>query len=270
MNSPSESLETYKESLVNSAIFSLEGRVALVTGGNSGLGRAIALGLRMAGAQVTVTGRNPAKNAAIAEELGDPQTVFVMDVQESEVARTIDQVAARYGRLDILVNNAGTIWVGHVVDNSREDWDAVLDTNLTGPFLCAKHAARAMIARGEGGKIVNIGSLVSMFGPPDFASYAASKAGMRGLTHALAVEFAPYNIQVNTIEPGYFVTDMSQGLPDWLRDEITRKTPAGRFGRPEELVGAAILLASHASDFMTGSIVRVDGGYAIADRFRHD
>ena len=249
------------------AQFSLEGRVALITGGNSGLGRAIALGFQAAGARVAVTGRDAQKNAAIAQELNDSDAIYSLDVRdEAAVERTVAQVAARFGQLDILVNNAGTVHVDIAVNHRREDWDAVIETNLTGAFLCAKHSARAMITAGNGGKIINIGSVNAVFGPPDFASYAASKAGLRGLTHALAVELAPHNIQVNNLESGYFMTDMSSGLPDWLYEMIVRKTPAGRFGQPDELVGAAIFLASSASNYVTGTELRVDGGYTIADR----
>ncbi len=256
---------------MNTSLFSLEGRVALITGGNGGLGRAVALGFQDAGARVAVTGRSPEKNAAIARELSDPAGVYALDVRdEAAVEHTVASVIERFGRLDILVNNAGAVHVEVAVNHRREDWDSVLETNLTGAFLCAKHAARAMIAGGHGGKIVNIGSVTASFGPPDFASYAASKAGLLGLTHALAVEFAPHNIQVNDIEPGYFVTDLSSGMPDWLRDMTIRKTPAGRFGQPEELVGAAIFLASNASNFVTGAVLRVDGGYSISDRLRYD
>jgi 2-dehydro-3-deoxy-D-gluconate 5-dehydrogenase len=255
---------------MNPSLLSLEGKVALVTGGNGGLGRAIALGFREAGAKVAVTGRDAAKNTDIAVELGSQQAAFALDVRdEAAVIDMIAQVMQHFGRLDILVNNAGTVRVSTILDHTLEDWNTVIDTNLTGPFLCAKYAAKVMIEQGEGGKIINIGSVGANFGPPDFSSYAASKAGIQGLTYALAVELAPYNIQVNGIEPGYFYTDMSSGIPDWLRDEIIRKTPAARWGRPEELVGAALLLASQASSYMTGSIIRVDGGYSIADRFRH-
>lgn len=220
---------------------------------------------------MAITGRSPQKNAAIAGELADRDAIYTLDVRdEAAVERVFAQVVERFGRLDILVNNAGTVRVDLAVNHKREDWDEVIETNLTGAFLCARHAARIMIDGGRGGKIINIGSVTASFGPPDFASYAASKAGMRGLTSALAVEFAPHNIQVNDLEPGYFDTDLSSGRPDWLRDMTIRKTPAGRFGQPHELVGAAVFLASSASDFVTGTILRVDGGYSIADRLRYD
>lgn len=251
------------------SLFSLEGRVAVITGGNSGLGRAIALGFCDAGAKVAVTGRNTAKNNKIRAELGECGAAFTMDVRsEFEIERAMQQVFNQFGRLDILVNNAGLVKVGAIVATDIKDWNEVVDTNLNGAFLCARQAARLMIARGAGGKIINISSVQAHYGPWDFASYAASKAGINALTRALAVELAPHNIQVNTIEPGYFDTEMSAGFPDWLRRQITNKAPARRFGKPEELVGAAVFLASSASDYVTGSTIRVDGGYCIAERVR--
>jgi 2-deoxy-D-gluconate 3-dehydrogenase len=249
-------------------LFTLDGRVALVTGGNRGLGQAMALGFKAARATVAVTGRNPEQNEVMGDELGAPHAVFSLDVRDEEaVERTIRQVVGRFGRLDILVNNAGIVRTGSILDTARETWEAVLGTNLTGAFLCARHAARVMIDRGEGGKIINIGSIYSLFGPPDLAGYGASKTGLLGLTRALAVELARHNIQVNAILPGYFETDMPKGMPDWLRRDIERKTPAGRWGRPQDLVGTAVYLASSASDYVTGAQITVDGGYAVADRF---
>lgn len=239
----------------------------MITGGNRGLGRAMALAFREAGARVAVTGRDPEKNRQIQADLADAGAVFDMDVRsEDAVEKTIQRVLERFGRLDILVNNAGTVRVSKTVDTARSDWDLVIETNLTGPFLCAKHAARVMIQQGGGGKIIQIGSIISMFGPPDYAGYAASKAGLRGLTYALAVELAPQNIQVNTIEPGFILTDINSGAPDWLLEMWVRKMPAGHLGDPQDVAGAAIFLASPASDWITGTVLRVDGGYSIADR----
>jgi 2-deoxy-D-gluconate 3-dehydrogenase len=253
-------------------LFSLEGRAALVTGGNGGLGWAIALGLRAAGARVAVAGRNPAKNRAIADELGDPGAVFLADVRdEAAVEQTVALVMKRFGRLDILVNNAGLFRGGSVLTLSEEDWGAVIGTHLTGAFLCAKHAARAMIAGGGGGKIINIGSVYSRFGPPDFVDYATAKTGILGLTRALAVELAVHRIQVNAILPGWFETDLTRGLPATpLGEQIRRRTPAGRWGDPADLVGTAVYLASPASDFVTGAQISVDGGYAVSDRLLHE
>lgn len=252
--------------------FALHGRVALITGGNGGLGRAIALGLRAAGAQVAVTGRNAAKNAAMQAELGETGVVLALDVRdEPAVAQTVTAVVERFGSLDILVNNAGLYHGGSVMALTREAWDAVIGTHLTGAFLCAKHAARAMVAGGRGGKIINNGSMFSLFGGPDFVDYTSAKAGLVGLTRALAVELGQHNIQVNALLPGWFPTELTQGLPESPRgDHIRRKTPAGRWGRPEDLAGAVVFLASSASDFVTGTCLPVDGGYSVAERFLWD
>jgi len=254
-------------------LFSLEGRTALVTGGNGGLGWAMALGFRAAGAQVAMTGRNPEKNAMAIEELGDPKAVLPLDVRdEAAVARAVTQVVEHYGRLDILVNNAGDTRAQAVTEFSREDWDEILETHLTGSFQCAKHTAKAMIARGEGGKIINIGSMFSIFGSPRNVSYAAAKTGILGLTRALAVELSAHNIQVNAILPGWHDTAITRrsilGSP--RGEEIRRKTPAGRWGTPEDLVGTAVYLASAASNFVTGACIPVDGGYSVTERLLYN
>jgi 2-deoxy-D-gluconate 3-dehydrogenase len=168
---------------------------------------AMALGFRAAGAQVAITGRNPEKNAMAMKELGDPKAVLPLDVRDEEaVVRTITHVCEHFGRLDILVNNAGESRRGVVTALSRTDWDTLLESHLTGAFLCAKHAAEAMIASGEGGKMINIGSMFSIFGPAGNVGYAAAKTGMLGLTRALAVDLAVHNIQVNAILPGWYNT----------------------------------------------------------------
>ncbi len=253
-------------------LFSLQGRVALITGGNGGLGRAMALAFREAGAQVVVTGRNPEKNQAMVRELGDPDLVLPLDVyDEPAVERAIGLVCEKFGQLNILVNNAGQARRGFVPDLSKDDWEDILKVNLTGAFLCAKHAAKAMLAGGRGGKIINIGSIYSLFGPPNVASYAASKTGLLGLTRGLAAELCKHNIQVNAILPGWYMTEMNahhKNTP--LADYVRRKTPAGRWGNPRDMVGVAILLASSASDFMTGTAIPVDGGYSVVDRLLYD
>lgn len=253
------------------SLFSLQGKSALITGGNGGIGRAIALGLRDAGALVTVTGRNEEKNSAVAEELGKSGAVISLDVREEEaVEKTMATVIEKFGRLDILVNNAGLFRGGSVLDLARKDWDAVIETHLTGSFLCAKHAARMMIKGGAGGKIINIGSAYSTFGPPDFSDYATAKTGILGLTRALAVELAKHNIQVNAILPGWFETELTRGMPKSAAgEEIRCKTPAGRWGNLDDLIGTAVYLSSAASDFVTGTCIPVDGGYTVGDRTLH-
>ncbi|ABL79509.1 short-chain dehydrogenase/reductase SDR (plasmid) [Nocardioides sp. JS614] len=256
------------EVVMDSKLFALDGRVALVTGGNGGLGRAIALALRDAGATVAVTGRDERKNAAVAADLGSADAVFPGDVRdESAVSATMAQVVERFGRLDILVNNAGNYVGGSVLDLTESGWHAVVDTHLTGSFLCAKHAAQVMVSQRSGGKIINIGSMYSLFGPPAAIGYAAAKTGIIGLTRALAVELAEHDIQVNAILPGWYETDLTRGAPgsEW-GERIRHKTPAQRWGDTDDLAGPAVFLASTASDFVTGVALPVDGGYAVADR----
>ena len=248
--------------------FSLEGRVALVTGGNGGLGRAMALALQAGGARVAVTGRNRDRNAAAAAELADrAAAVHELDVRdEAAVQATTAAVVARFGRLDILINNAGIVDDGLVVEKDPREWEAAIATDLTGPFLCARHAARAMIAHGEGGKIINIGSIYSQLGTPAYAGYGAAKAGLLGLTRALAMELAEHRIQVNAILPGWFETSMTAEMSADRRQRIVDRTPAGRWGQPGDLGGAAVFLASAASGFITGASLVIDGGFSISAR----
>ncbi|MPV37149.1 SDR family NAD(P)-dependent oxidoreductase [Georgenia subflava] len=246
--------------------FRLAGRVALVTGGNGGLGLAIARGLAAAGARVWVTGRDERKNAAVASR--DGLGALVCDVRdEAAVARTVGTVVESAGRLDVLVNNAGNYVAGPVLELTEDDWRAVLDTHLTGSFLCAKHAARAMVAQGSG-KIINIGSIYALFGQPASVSYTTAKTGMVGLTRSLAVELAAHGVQVNALLPGWYDTELTRGAreTEW-GERIRHKTPAQRWGEPIDLVGPAVFLASSASDFVTGVALPVDGGYAVADRW---
>jgi 2-deoxy-D-gluconate 3-dehydrogenase len=229
----------------------------------------MALGLQAAGANIAVTGRNPEKNRSVADELGENGLVCSVDVREEmAVQATIEQVLARFGELHILINNAGNISVESALEMPRSSWDAVLETHLTGAFMFAQRVGQAMVAQGKGGKIINIGSMYSIFGPPNVLHYATAKSGMLGLTRGLAVELAEYNIQVNAILPGWIETDLNrERLRDRLGDHARRKTPARRLGAPDDMVGAALFLASAASDFVTGTALPVDGGYSIADRF---
>jgi 2-deoxy-D-gluconate 3-dehydrogenase len=251
-----------------SNLFDLAGRVAIVTGGNGGIGRAIALGLAGAGASVAVVGRNPEKNGAVLAELqaiGRPAMSLALDISaRNELEPAIGKIQEQLGTVDILVNNAGIACLsGGIMSEAAEDWDAVLETQLNAVFLLSKIAAGSMIEK-QSGKIINIGSMYSYFGSGLAPSYSAAKGAIIQLTRSMAVELAASNIQVNAIAPGWFETDMTAPIKDTpMEEEIIMRTPAGRWGRPEELVGAAVFLASRASDFVTGTTVRVDGGYAV-------
>jgi 2-deoxy-D-gluconate 3-dehydrogenase len=243
--------------------FSLEGRVALVTGGNSGIGRALALAFQEAGARVAIGARRAQRNEAVLAELGPQAAAFELDVcDEQSVERAIAGVVERFGRLDILVNNAGGVNRKSVMELERGDWEQVLAINLTGPFLCTKHAARRMKGQGSG-KIINIASMLSFQGGIIVPSYTAAKSGVAGITRALANEWAKHHINVNAIAPGYMATDNTAALrADPNRSvSILDRIPAGRWGTPDDLKGVAVFLASPASDYMYGSIVPVDGGW---------
>jgi 2-dehydro-3-deoxy-D-gluconate 5-dehydrogenase len=234
--------------------FSLDGRTALVTGGNGGLGLMIALGLREAGARVIGAGRNPAKNEEAGKCLDGCVALDVLD--EAAIARVMDGV-----KPDIVVNAAGIVVVGASSEVDAAAYNSVVQTHLTGSYLCARHAARNM---NGGGKIINIGSMYSQFGSAVAGSYAAAKAGLLGLTRSLAVEFAARNIQVNVILPGWFRTESTAGFVDTaLGERIRTLTPAHRWGQARDIADVAVFLASPASDFVTGTAIPVDGGYSI-------
>jgi 2-deoxy-D-gluconate 3-dehydrogenase len=248
-------------------MFDLSGRVAVVTGGNGGNGRGIALGLAEAGAAVAVLARNEEKNAKVLAELkahGVEAMTLRVDVTERAGLRpAIEKAESKLGPVDILVNNAGIAVWGSVLKLTAEDWDRVLETNLTSCFLLSQIAGQSMVKR-KRGKIINIASEYAIFGSPGVPPYSAAKGGLVQLTKSMAIEMAPHNVQVNGIVPGWIWSEMTapvKGTP--LYDEIIIRTPAGRFGEPEELAGAAVFLASSASDFVTGTLVFVDGGYAI-------
>ncbi len=253
--------------------FSLEGRVALVTGGNSGIGRTLALALRDAGAKVAIGGRRAARNAVVLAELGESGAAFELDVcDEPSVERAVQGVVERFGRLDILVNNAGDVNRKSVMELERGDWDRVMAINLTGPFLCTKHAARRMKAQGSG-KIINIASVYGLTAPSKGlqVAYTASKHGVIGLTRVNAVELMPLGIQVNAIAPGYFFTEMTGELRGTsLEQSIKRRTPSGRLGETSELTGTCLYLASSASDHVSGICIPVDGGYLASDGLERD
>ena len=248
-------------------MFDLSGEVAVVTGGNGGIGRGIALGLAEAGAAVAILARNEEKNRKVLAEIKklDAKGIAVqLDVTNRDALRpAMEEVERQLGPISILVNNAGIAILRSALKFRAEDWDRVIETNLNSCFFLSQIAARSMMTR-KRGKIINIASEYSQFGGQSGVPYAASKGGLVQTTKTMAIELAPHNIQVNAIVPGWITTDLTipaQSGPFY--DEIIMRTPAGRFGQPEELAGSAIFLASHASDFVTGSIFYVDGGFAI-------
>jgi 2-dehydro-3-deoxy-D-gluconate 5-dehydrogenase len=257
---------------VNSrALFDLTGRVAIVTGGNRGIGRAIAIGLAEAGAAIAVFGRNEDKNARVLDELkaiGRPSLAMNVDVTDrARLEPAFVDVARELGAVDILVNNAGHANLsGGVLLEQAADWDRVIEAQLNAVFLLSKLAAAAMVTRRRG-KIINVGSMYSFFGSGLIPSYSAAKGAVIQLTKSMAIELAPHNIQVNAIAPGWIETDMTAPVrtPPMvaMNDEILARTPAGRWGQPDEIAGTAVYLSSHASDFVTGATIRVDGGYSI-------
>ena len=254
-----------------SELFDLSGQVALVTGGNGGIGRSLALGFANAGASVAIIGRNEEKNLQVLgelQEIGNPCTALRVDmVQRDQLAPAIDDIEGQLGPVGILVNNAGIASLsGGILEESEDDWDNVIETQLNAVFLVSKIVASRMKDRGAG-KIINIGSMYSYFGSAVVPSYSAAKGAIVQLTKSMAIELAAWNIQVNAIAPGWFITDMTAAVrsPEMkeMNDEIVARTPAGRWGEPDELVGTAIYLASKASDFVTGTMIPVDGGYSV-------
>jgi 3-oxoacyl-[acyl-carrier protein] reductase len=238
---------------------SLEGRVALVTGGSRGIGAAVSRELARAGARVAVNYRAGAAAAeSLAAELGG--LALAADVADpGQAAALVERVEADLGPPDVLVNNAGITRDTLLVRMTDEDWDAVLDTNLRGVFNVCRAAARGMLKR-RSGAIVNMTSVVGLHGNPGQVNYAASKAGIIGLTKALAKELGGRGVRVNAIAPGYVATELTSALPDELRELILRNTPAGRLGEPEDVAGAVRFLCSDEARFVTGAVLQVDGG----------
>ena len=249
-------------------LFDLSENVALITGGNGGIGRSIAIGLAEAGASIAIFGRNEEKNKNTLSELkkiGIPSMAMQVDItNRSELGPAIKKVENELGSISILVNNAGIVSLsGGVLNETEEDWDGVIETQLNAVFLLSKLVAKSMVEKNRG-KIINIGSMYSFFGSGLIPSYSAAKGAVIQLTKSMAVELAPNNVQVNAIAPGWFETDMTAPVKTMpLNDEIILRTPAGRWGQTEEIAGTAVFLASKASDFVTGETIRVDGGYAI-------
>ena len=245
--------------------FSLAGKVAAVTGANTGLGRAIAEALAGAGADVALVGRSdPAGTLTAIQALGRRAAWIEADLgNKPDHARIVSETVRQLGGLHVLVNNAGIIRRADSIDFTEADWDAVLDVNLKAVFFLSQAVARHLCGRRRPGKIINVASMLSFQGGVRVASYTASKSGLAGLTKLLANEWAPHGINVNAIAPGYFVTDNTAALrADAKRNaEILSRIPAGRWGEPEDLAGAAVFLASRASDYVHGVILPVDGGW---------
>lgn len=250
-------------------LFDLRGRVALVTGGNGGIGLGMACGLAKAGASIALAGRNAEKNAAAVQALqalGAQATAFEADLlQEADCREVVARAAAHFGRLDVLINNAGIAIRKPPQDYSAEEWHRVLDSNLTSAFLCA-HAAYPHFKQAGGGKIISIGSILSLMGAPFAVAYAASKGGLVQMTRALATAWAADNIQVNTVLPGWIRTDLTESARRevaGLNDRVLARTPAGRWGEAADFEGLTVLLAGPGSQFITGTAIPVDGGYSI-------
>ncbi|MBC7109103.1 MAG: glucose 1-dehydrogenase [Methanomassiliicoccales archaeon] len=246
--------------------FSLAGKVALVTGGGRGLGRAIALALAEAGAKVAVVSRSGEGLAEVVdaiERLGCQGLALTGDVAiPSECKRIMQHAVDHFGRLDVLVNAAGVNRRVASVEVSESDWDWIVNTNLKGTFFMCQAAGKIMIAQKKG-SIINIASLLSAVGIPTLAPYAASKSGVLGITRVLAAEWGPYGVRVNAIAPGYFRTRMTEKLfadPAWT-ERLISQVPLGRAGTPDDLAGIAVFLASEASAYLTGQVIYVDGGY---------
>jgi 2-deoxy-D-gluconate 3-dehydrogenase len=242
----------------------LTGRTALVTGAGRGIGRALALGLAAAGADLVLCGRSTSHRDTIAEARANGHRVRMVDVDLADPAavRATASAVAADTTVDILVNNAGVIDRGDSATVTLESWSAVLDVNLSSLFFLTQQFGSAMLARGRG-KIINVASLLSFQGGLRVVSYAASKHAVAGLTRALANEWAPHGVQVNAIAPGYITTDNTQALRDdpQRQQAITDRIPAGRWGSPADLVGAAVFLAAPASDYVNGHVLVVDGGW---------
>jgi len=249
-------------------MFNLKGRVAIITGGNGGIGLGMARGLAGAGARIVIAARNKEKSRAAIldlQTLGAEAFAIEVDVRnEQSVANLVSETNRQYGQIDILVNNAGMSIRKPVQDLLLDEWQQVLDTNLTSAFLCAR-AVYPYMKQGGGGKIINIGSMLSIFGAPYAPAYGASKGGIVQLTKSLAVAWAVDAIQVNAVLPGWIDTELThqaRQVVQGLNERVLARTPAGKWGSGDDLAGVAVFLASSASDFITGAAIPVDGGYS--------
>ena len=246
--------------------FDLSGKIAVVTGGNGGIGFGMARGLADAGATVIITGRNAEKNELAATELGPCASAVRLDVTNEEDCRGLfADIDKRFGKLDILINNAGINVRVRPEDLKIEDWRKVIDTNVTSAFICSQLAYPLMLKAG-GGKIINIGSMTTMFASPITPAYAASKGAIVQLGRSLTTAWAKDNIQINAVLPGWINTDLTRAarrdIPG-LNENVLSRTPANRWGEPEDLAGIAVFLSSDASNFVNGAAIPVDGGFAV-------
>ena len=251
-------------------MFSLRGKVAIVTGGNGGIGKGIADGFAASGADIVIVARNESKTEKAVQDIRKSYGVRVMGFQadvsnENEVQGLVNTVQEQFGGIDILVNNAGINIRKMPQDFEMSEWDKVMEVNLRGPFLCS-HSVYSAMRNGGGGKIINIGSMTSIFGGAKLAPYGTTKGGIVQMTRSLAVAWASDNIQVNAILPGWIDTEMTvqarKDIPG-LQERVDARTPAGRWGEPSDLAGAAVFLASGASDYITGVALPVDGGFSV-------
>jgi len=247
-------------------LFDLHDRVAIVTGGNGGIGLGIVEGLAGAGARVVIAARNRAKNDAAVEKIGAQAVAIDVDVaREEDWKRVVQRALEAFGRIDILVNNAGILLGKTPESYSLQEWHRIIDTNLTGAFIGAQTVFPEMKRQGAG-KIINIASLTSMFGSAFNVPYTASKGGILQLTRGLATAWAKDNIQVNAVSPGWIDTDLATDVRarvPGFNEKVVARTPAGRWGKPEDFAGVAVFLASRASNFVTGAEIFVDGGYSV-------
>ena len=251
-------------------LFDLTGKVAIITGGNGGIGLGMAKGLAQAGASIAVVGRNETKNATAVRNikaLGVDAIAVEADVCDSEAVDTmIASVVDQWGAINILVNNAGINIRKRPEDLSEDEWRSVLDTNLTSAFICSK-ACYPEMKKAGGGKILNNGSMLSLFGSPWGSAYGSSKGGIMQMTRSHATAWAEDNIQVNCYLPGWINTDLTvkarEDVPG-LHEKVLARTPAGRWGEPDDLAGLAVYLSSPASDFLTGTAIPIDGGFSIS------
>jgi 2-deoxy-D-gluconate 3-dehydrogenase len=252
-------------------LFSLKDKVAIVTGGNGGIGYGIARGLASVGGNIIIAARNSSKTAKAAESIRRDYGARVLELgvdvrRENQILSMVEKTLEFFGRIDVLVNNAGINIRKMPQDLSSAEYDEVMEVNLRSAFLCSKAVYPAM-KEARGGKIINIGSMTSLFGGGKLMAYGASKGGIVAMTRALAVAWAPDNIQVNAILPGWIDTDLTRKARvelEGLNERVLTRTPIGRWGRPEDLQGTAIYLATAASNFVTGVALPVDGGYSVS------